>query len=156
MAQSKIKIKIVRFTNNLLEGKPVQYKCALQTPAVVSTEKFIENITKETGLSRFQAEHTLACIFQTAGDYMELGNAVQLHENFGTLKPYLKVKAVNTKDEARAETIQGMGLRLIPTGKMRDILAGSQFTISGLSSGGDVEDSEVMPPEGGEGGGSLG
>ena len=142
---SNILLKKVAFQNNLMAGHPTQYKVAMVTPTVVTRDKFIDNVAHHTGLHPSQVMAVMESIEECAGDYMELGNAVQLGENFGTLKPAIRVKAGNTKDEVSAHSVTSVGLRFIPTGKMRTRMGDLRFSVIGESNGSDVDDSEVVP-----------
>lgn len=156
MSTAQFKLKKVAFSNKLLPGAPTQYKVAMVTPIVVSREKFIKNVMAHTGLSMTVVLAVVDSMEDCACDYMEIGNAVQLGENFGTLKPFIRVRAVNEMSECSAETVLGVGMRFIPTGRMRTRLADVGFSVSGESDGSDVDDSEVTPsnPSGSDDSGS--
>ena len=138
-------VKKVAFQNNLLAGHPTQYKLAMVTPVVVNREKFIDNVVSHTGLHRAQVVAVMESVEECAGDYMELGNAVQLGENLGTLKPIIKVKASNTLEDCSVDSVSSVGIRFIPTGRLRNKLANIGFTVRGFSDGTDVDDSDVVP-----------
>ena len=144
MSQS-IKLKKVAFTNNLDPNQPTMYKVAMLTPVVVTRDKFIDNVMAHTGMKRSQVIAVLDCMEDCTCDYLELGNAVQLGEDFCTLKPSIKVKASSTLKGCSADTVVSLGVRFIPTGRMRSRMAAIGFNVMGESNGSDVEDSEVVP-----------
>ena len=156
--KTHFKLKKVEFVNKLAPGQPTQYKVAMVTPVIIGFEKFLDNVILHTGLHRVQVMAVLNAIEECAGDYLEIGNAVQLGENLGTIKPVIKVKAVDNKKDCNADTVMGLNVRFYPTGRMRVRLGSVGFSVLGESDGSDVDDSDVEVNTGGntENGGSSG
>jgi len=139
---------------NKVEGKNLQtqqplYYLAVASNGTIDTEKFVENVSKETGITKTQVKGVLEYIGAAMFDYMETGQSVAI-PNLGTFQLNVRMDAVATEAELSAANIKSAHVSLNPSKDIRNRLANLTYSVKGgKASAAEADEETPSTPAGG-------